>query len=66
LQIFYFDAELAGINKNELNFYSNNNKGDWLFTGKDNYDTSNNWVLKNNIRELAAFTLAGNIKMPLP
>lgn len=61
LQIFYFDDELNGINKNELDFYkSENNAITWTFIGRDNNNQMNDWVLKNNIDHLSRFTLAKN------
>jgi hypothetical protein len=67
LQLFYFDDELAGINKTELNFYkSEDNGANWLFVGNDNNDETNDWVLKNHIGQLSRWTLSSNIHNPLP
>ena len=61
LQMYYFNNELAGINKNDLNFYRSEDNGvSWTFIGKDNSDQTNDWVLKNNISQLSRWTLAAN------
>ena len=66
LQIFYFDDELAGINKNELGLYERGeNENTWTLKGEDKSDTSVNWILKNNIGQLSTFTLANSIKNSL-
>jgi hypothetical protein len=65
--MYYFDNELAGINKSELNFFeSQDNASTWSFIGQDNNDQINDWVLKNNIAQLYRLTLASNITNPLP
>lgn len=67
LKMYYFDGELAGINKSELNFYRSENSGvTWTLVGEDNNDQTNDWVLKNNISQLSRWTLASNITNPLP
>ena len=67
LQMFYFDGELAGINKDELNFYKSEDGGtSWMFIGEDNANTTQDWVLKNGIDQLSRWTLASDITNPLP
>jgi len=67
LQMYYFDNELAGLNKSELNFYNSEDNGvTWTLTGKDNSDPINDWVLKNNIGQLSRWTLASNTNSSLP
>ncbi|HET7119426.1 MAG TPA: T9SS type A sorting domain-containing protein [Hanamia sp.] len=67
LKMYYFDGELAGINKSELQFYSSEDNGNtWALIGEDNNDQANDWVLKNNIDHLSIWTLASKISNPLP
>jgi hypothetical protein len=67
LQMYYFDSELAGINKSELNFFESKDNGStWSFIGQDNNDQVNDWVSKNNIAQLYRLSLASNITNPLP
>ena len=65
LKMYYFDGELAGINKSELQFYrSEDNGATWALIGEDNNDQAYNWVLKNNVDHLSRWTLA-SINNPL-
>lgn len=67
LKMYYFDGELAGINKSELQFYSSEDNGaTWALIGEDNNDQTNDWVLKNNINKLSRWTLASlNNALPI-
>ncbi|HSC38351.1 MAG TPA: hypothetical protein VLD19_10780 [Chitinophagaceae bacterium] len=59
LRFYYFDAELAGYNKNGLQLFSGKPAGkDLVPRGKDQGDGTDNWILKNNLPALQRFTLA--------
>lgn len=67
LKMYYFDGELAGINKSELNFYRSEDNGNtWTLIGEDNNDQVNDWVLKNNVDHLSRWTLASDKTNALP
>ncbi|MBS1655095.1 MAG: T9SS type A sorting domain-containing protein, partial [Bacteroidetes bacterium] len=62
LKMYYFDGELAGINKTDLQFYRSEDIGTtWSLAGKDNSDETNDWVIKNNIDRLSRWTLSANL-----
>jgi len=59
LRFYYFDGELADLNKNELAVFSSKGIGqDWVSAGKDEYSASNNWVIKGGLDQLHRYTLA--------
>jgi hypothetical protein len=68
LKMYYFDAELATINENELKFWSLNPAAGniWKLLGADAQDATANYVTKNNIDQLYRFTLASSVSNPLP
>ncbi len=58
LRFFYLDTELAGAAESTLTLWSRAASGaNWLETGKDNSDVTNNWVLKSGINNSTRFTL---------
>jgi len=68
LKMYYFDAELATINENELKLWSlNPAPGNiWRLLGADAQDLTANYVTKNNIDQMFRFTLASSVSHPLP
>jgi hypothetical protein len=67
LKFYYFDNELAGRNKAELNQWTSADGGTtWTLLGSDQADVSADWVLKNNLGQFARTTLASTITDPLP
>lgn len=58
LQFHYLDAELSG-NEAELTLFSSEGYG-WKVSGKDNSNTSYNWLTKNRLGQLHRYTLAGS------
>jgi hypothetical protein len=61
----YFDSELAGIGEGNLAFFESFNAGvGYTNLGLDNLDISTNTITKNNVDQLARFTLS-NIALPL-
>lgn len=66
-KMFYFDAELAGINEAELKQWASANNGaSWNLLGADAQDATANFVAKNSINSFNRLTLASSINNPLP
>lgn len=59
LRFFYVDPELNGSTESALEVWTRSGAGHFFVPlGKDNNDATQNWVLKDGITELSAFTLA--------
>jgi hypothetical protein len=58
LQFHYLDAELSG-NENELTLFTTDGLN-WKLSGKDNSNTSGNWLIKGRLGQLNRYTLAGS------
>lgn len=58
LQFHYLDAELSG-NENELTLFATDGYA-WKPSGKDNSNTSNNWLMKTRLSQLQRYTLASS------
>ena len=68
IKMYYQDAELAGVNENELKLWSKPVAANvlWTLLGATAQDLSANWVSKSGLDSLNRFTLASNITNPLP
>lgn len=56
----YFDAELNGLNENELQNWTSSDYLVWNLNGKDDSDLAGNWVTKNNVSAFANRTTLGS------
>jgi len=65
LHLEYLDAELNGLNENNLTIWRSNDNINWTNFGRVDNSTTLNYVEKNGINELARFTLS-TIDNPLP
>ncbi len=68
IKMYYQDAELAGINENELKLWSKPVAANvlWTLLGATAQDATANWVSKAGLDSLNRFTLASSITNPLP
>jgi hypothetical protein len=58
VRIKYFDAELNGLNENNLTVWKSNNNANWTDLGKTSNNTTLNFVEKTGINDLGRFTLS--------
>jgi hypothetical protein len=65
LRFIYLDAELNGLNENNLMTWKSTNNVDWINLGRTNNNTVANYVEKTGINDFARLTLSP-IDNPLP
>ena len=65
LRLHYFDAELAGLNENDLESWQFDDIG-WLSFGVTNSDMVANWIEANGFGDLYTHTLAVDMEGALP
>ncbi len=69
LKYLFFNSELSGQNtvKSLLTFWASTDGGsNWTNLGQDNRDTSQNWVVKNNVTQAGLVVLANGSNAALP
>jgi hypothetical protein len=65
LRFNYLDAELNGLNENNLTTWKSTNNVDWINSGRTSNNTVANYVEKIGINDFARFTLSP-VDNPLP
>ncbi len=65
LKFHYLDAELNSLEGALAVYSSKTERGSWMESGKDGFDVSTNWILKNELDQLHRFTLAATTNKAL-